>query len=49
MDSSVVSNFVNPEIRGSQLMIASVICMALMTLFVVTRFYTKIFLSNNVS
>ena len=45
----VTPNFKNPESRGSEVIITSVICLTLMTLFVCMRFYTKIHIKRVVT
>ena len=45
--TGVTSNFVNPESRGSILIVASTICLTFMMLFVVMRLYTKICIKHS--
>ena len=42
----VTPNFINPPSLGSELLIASIICLTFMALFAGMRFYTKIVIKN---
>ena len=42
----VASNFIDRQSRGSDLIITSAICLTLMSLLVMIRFYTKIYIKH---